>query len=351
MAGVRRLPPAALLLTAALVSGCASSEAAPAPTPSAPPPATTAAAAPTVPPPPPPPSKAVAPATDWFTGTAPRSTAPVVALKVDNAVSARPFHRGLGEARLVYQEVVEGGATRFLAVYPGNAGLEVGPIRSGRENDIELLAQFGKVPLGYSGANKAVAGMFAQAERDGRLLDVSRDVVRAPFRTAGRRKDAFNYYTTPAAVVAARPGGIAPRDIGLRFGPLTGGTPASSARIGFSRRSRVDVRYDAPSGRWAVFQDGTQMGGVAPANVVVQGVKVVGSDFRDVVGEVTPFTVTVGSGPVSVLRDGKRIQGRWRRLAPHTGTRVLDAAGKDIALKPGPTWFLLVPLGQPVTFG
>jgi hypothetical protein len=338
---------AGALALAALVAGCGSTErqaAAPSPTASAskPPTAAPTTAAPT-------PTKAV-PASP-LTGTRPAPTAPLVALKVDNSPLARPFHKGLDRASLVYQEIMEGGSTRFLAVFDGSDGGEVGPIRSVRENDLELLRPYGPVAVGFSGGNLGVKRKFAAAVRAGRVLDASYDALPSSYRLGSLRKDARNFFTVPSRLVAERPKAARARDVGFRFGALPGGTPTATARLPFSDISRVDIRYDAPSGRWAIWQDGDRMASVAAANIVVQRVKVRGSQYSDVNGMTSPFTVTTGSGDVTLLRDGRRWSGTWKRLGAATGTRLYDAKGGDLRLKPGPTWVLLLPNGQPVTFG
>jgi hypothetical protein len=111
----------------------------------------------------------------------------------------------------------------------------------------------------------------------------------------------------------------------------------------------VTVAYDAPSGRYSVRQDGRLMPAVAPGNVIVQRVQVRATQFKDVLGLPTPYTVTVGGGEAVVLCDGRRYDGTWRRPAPDKGTRFLDRFDKDLALKPGPTWVLLVPQDQPLS--
>jgi len=288
-----------------------------------------------------------------LTGTAPLPPGNVVAMKIDNSPLARPFFRGLGEAALVYQELMEGGATRFLAVYAPATGNEVGPIRSVREGDIELLQQFGKVALGASGGNTGVLATVAQAEKNGIVLDVSFDTVPGPYRRAEKRRDAFNFFSSPEKIDKTKPSGTKAKDIGLRFAPLPAGAgfPAATASVRFSDISKVTVTYDAASGRYAVLQDGDRMPGYAPTNVVVQHVQIRNSSYVDVVGNPTPYTSTVGKGAVAVLRDGRRLSGTWRRIAPHTGTRFLDDKGRDLPLKPGPTLLLLVPAGQKLTVG
>jgi hypothetical protein len=288
-----------------------------------------------------------------LTGTGPVPTTNVVAIKIDNSPLARPYFRGLDEAAIMYQELMEGGATRFLAVYAPATGNQVGPVRSLREGDIELLQQFGKVAIGASGANAGVLDIFRQAEKNGLVLDVSYDTIRTPYIKAEKRRDAYNFFTSPEKIDQTKPSGTKVKDIGLRFGPLPAGAgfPAPSAAVSFSPLSRVQVQYDAPSGRYAVFQDGDRMKGYAPTNVVVQHAKIRNTQFRDVLGNSTPYTDTIGTGAVAVLRDGRRLSGSWRRMAPHTGTRFLDDKGRDLPLKPGPTLVLLVPAGSPLSVG
>ena len=89
---------------------------------------------------------------DPLTGADVKGPGPVVAIKVDNERLARPYQRGLDRAAVIYQELMEGGATRFAAMYEGPLDMEVGPIRSARESDLELFAEYGRIVLGFSGA-------------------------------------------------------------------------------------------------------------------------------------------------------------------------------------------------------
>lgn len=295
------------------------------------------------------PSPSPAPALNPLTGVGAAPTGSVVVVKIDNGGLARPYHRGLGRAAVVYQELVESGETRFAAVYTDASTSEVGPVRSLRESDIELLRQYGKVPVAFSGANAGIKALMAKAVRAGYLLDASYDVVPQDYRLAERRRDARNFYTTTASVAASRPG-ARPHDIGFTFSaaPAGTGTPVSVARAVYSTFVTVTLRYDSASGRWSVTQNKRLMPGVAPANVVVQTVPVRSTGYVDVLGNATPYTTTVGSGPATVLRDGRALKAQWRRPSVTSGTRFLDATGKDVPLKPGPTWVLLLPQGQPL---
>lgn len=289
---------------------------------------------------------------DPLTGEAPRPTGSVVVVKVDNAGPSWPYQRGLGAAAIVYQELVEAGETRLAAVFTSGTAAEVGPVRSVREADIELLRQYGGVPLGFSGGNAGVKATFSAAVRAGLLLDASYDVVPQDYRLGEQRIDARNFFTTPAALAGSRPGSAA-RDIGLRFGPLPvgAGAPVAVAKAVFSANATVRARYVPATGRWALFQNQHQMPGVGPANVIVQRVPIRMSQYVDVRGSRTPYTVSTGSGPVTVLRDGVALTGTWRRPTAAQGTRFVDAMGKDILLRPGATWVLLLPTAGSLTLG
>ncbi len=79
----------------------------------------------------------------------------MVAVKVENIAAARP-QVGLNSADIVFVEEVEGSLTRLVAVYHTSFPKRVGPVRSARNTDVELLPLFGKPGLVYSGANRKV---------------------------------------------------------------------------------------------------------------------------------------------------------------------------------------------------
>ena len=341
----RRNAPALLALSAALAACSASHPvavrhvAAPAPLVSATPPRTH-------------PAKPVHRApVDPLTGLAMRHS-PIVVVKVDNATTARSYQRGLDHAAIVYQELVESGQTRFAAVYDNAYAGEVGPIRSVRETDLELLPELGRVAVAFSGGNSGIKGQFRSAVRAGKLLDASYDVLPHHYRLGEQRVDARNFYATPG-VLAAISNGATPHRMGLVFGPLPAGAgkPASTAEMRFSEIASVGVRYHPDSGRYAVSQDGTAMPGVAAANVIVQSVPIRRGRYVDVLGAPSPVSDSIGHGRALILRDGRAIHATWKRTSARTGTRYVDDKGRDIPLHAGSTWVLLLPDSRSATIG
>lgn len=296
--------------------------------------------------------RAAAPAVrDALTGST-TTGGPVVAVKIDNAPLARPFQKGIGRAAVVYQELVEGGLTRFLAIYEvQQAGSgDVGPVRSARESDVNVLRAYDDPPLGFSGANSGVLAIFRSAQRSGWLKDGSYDDFSGAYRLGAQRVDARNFFVDLTRLSSLNPSNKA-QDVGFTFSKSapTTGVATTSAVATFSPFTKVGLTWSAATGTWSVTQNGRAMPGVAPSNVVLQRVTITGSRFRDVHGQPTPYTKTTGSGAVTVLRDGQRLTGTWQR-AGFGATRFYNAAGKQIALRPGKTLVLLVPTTGSVSY-
>lgn len=308
-----------------------------------------AVSSPSVTPSPSPSPKPVLP--DLLTGGTPLG-GPVVAVKIDNAPLARPFHKGIGRAAVVYQELVEGGLTRFLAIYEvKRAGTaDVGPVRSARESDVGVLRAYDDPPLAFSGANKGVLAIFRSAQRSGWLKDGSYDDFSGAYRLGAHRRDARNFFVDLGKLATLNPSNTV-KDVGFTFSAATPttGLPAPTAVASYSSFTRVGLTYHPSTGTWSITQNGTPMPGVAPANIVVQRVAIQHSRFVDVHGQPTPFTKTTGSGAVTILRDGVRLTGTWKR-AGFGATRFYNAAGRQIALHPGSTWVLLLPTTGSLTF-
>jgi hypothetical protein len=278
----------------------------------------------------------------------------VVVIKVDNSPSARPLQEGFAHAPVVYQEVIEGEATRFAAVFVGRGSPEVGPIRSARDTDIELFAEYGPVVFGFSGANAHVTAHVDTSP----LIPVPQERYAAAYTLRDRRVEAFNFYTSTSRLLDAEPHrGSGVRDVGFRFGPAPAdGVPVTGdVTVTFNSASYVTFSYDASRHGWLLTQNGRPMQladgtVVAPQNVIVQFVPVVRGRYHDVLGNNSPDTHSIGTGRAVVFRGGQRYDGTWARPTRGVGTHFLTAAGGDIPLRPGgQTWVLLVPTGGKVS--
>lgn len=275
---------------------------------------------------------------------------PVLAAKIDNTSNSRP-RIGVSKADVIYVEPVEAGLTRLLAVWSSTMPPEIGPVRSGRESDNDILADYGRVAFAFSGAS---AGTLATLAR-GSQVNLSFDASPTGFRRAGDRPAPYNVIGNTSALLARAGGSVQPGDTGLHFGAaLPGGLPGTSVATAWAA-SRISLSWDAgqkrylvtTDGRPDVDADGTQHGATT---VIVQQVHTYLSANRDVNGVQSPVAEVVGSGAVTVLRDGRAWIGTWSRPTPEAPTSYVSA-GRTIPLASGQVWILLVPQGQAAQVG
>ncbi|GAA3102146.1 DUF3048 domain-containing protein [Streptomyces rectiviolaceus] len=264
----------------------------------------------------------------------------VLAVKIDNVEPARP-QTGLEAADVVYAEQVEAGLSRLMAVYAtGRLPSVIGPVRSARETDLELLRQFDDPALAFSGAQSKLLPLISAAPL--RQLSPGKAPEDAYFRS-GAKPAPHNLFVRPDRL-NADPGKGGLESTGFSFGPRPkGGTPERERTVRFPA-ARFTFTWQAAQERWLVSMDGAQArtaGGksLAASTVVVQYVKVRESRFHDRSGNNTPFTETVGSGKARVLRDGRAYEALWERPSAQDGTEFTAAdGGEQLPFAKGQVW-------------
>ncbi|MQA06699.1 MAG: DUF3048 domain-containing protein [Streptosporangiales bacterium] len=265
---------------------------------------------------------------------------PALAVKLDNVGAARP-PKGLGAADIVYVEPVEAGLSRLLAVFGTRQPKTVGPVRSARESDLELLEQYGRPAFAYSGARSSVLPDIRRAP----LVDVSPARAGNAYVRDGSRRAPHNLFARPAQLLDRADKAKPPPDIGFRYDDApAGGKPTASRTAGYRA---FDAKFDWSKAkrRWLVSMDGkphrTANGArSAAATVVIQYVDIEGRGPKDKFGNVSPYVTTTGSGRAVVLRDGKAYQARWSRPTAGEGTKYTTKSGKRMPFARGQTWVM-----------
>jgi hypothetical protein len=258
-------------------------------------------------------------------------------VKIDNVPAARP-QTGLDAADVVYAEQVEGGLSRLMAVYATKLPRTVGPVRSARESDLELLRQFDRPYLAFSGAQHKLLPLIDKAP----VRAESPDKAPGAYYRGTGKPAPHNLYVHPSALLSSTPGKGA-LTTGFRYGPApSGGTPVTSRTVRYPA-ARFAFTWSAGRGGWLVSTDGTPTVTtdgvrVAPATVVVQYVKIRTSRYHDVLGNHTPYTETVGSGKAEVLRDGRSFAATWSRPAAAGGTTFTATDGSPLDFAAGQVW-------------
>lgn len=268
---------------------------------------------------------------------------PVVMVKIDNVGPARP-HTNISKADLVYVEQVEGGLTRIAALYNSNFPSKVGPVRSARISDLEILEQFDRPGFAYSGANKALLPKIAKKP----LVRFGPSLNGAKYSRDSSRRIPHNLMLNLSATVKAGKSKLgAAKDIGFIFSETApaGGKATSTFKASWPSSS-VSGKWNGSG--WAIALDNKAQKDRATGNavvaqtVVVQLVTQTVSGYGDKFGGKTPLVKTVGAGKAFILRDGQRFDGEWSRPAAGSGT-TYTFSGAQIPFDIGQVWVLLVP--------
>jgi hypothetical protein len=275
-----------------------------------------------------------------FTGEPVPSLNRVLAVKIDNIVYARP-QTGLTHADIVYVLPVEGGLSRFLAIFSSDYPPIIGPVRSAREDDLELLRQFGRPAFAYSGAT---ATLLPYIHRTARVVDLYDGIAGGYFRDNSRIAP-YNLYAHTRQLIREAPPASRAHDIGFRFGPPPpGGKVTRSVSVSYPAAS-FRFTWSPAKGHWLVSMDGkpamtTDGGRLSPATVVIQHTTVRTSRFLEY-GKPPPYAESAGSGVAVVLRDGKAWTTHWSRPNVNGGTTFTTASGRRMTFAPGQVWIVL----------
>jgi hypothetical protein len=265
---------------------------------------------------------------------------PAMAVKIDNIGRARP-QSGLNEADIVIEEIINDGATRFAAVFHSQDVDLLGPVRSGRYPDIQLLEAFDRPLYVWSGGNAGVTYYI----RNSKLVNLSAVNTSGYYRRAGRPSP-HNLYTSTEAMWEKTPEDFSIPPVVLpylREGDTLDGEVADTINVVMDN---VDVRweYDAETGKYCRWQDGSEhmtenSGQVCTDNVVVMQANYLQSpiDAR------TPDAQMLGSNTVAVFTGGTVRTGVWLRWETTDRYAFFDNLTdlNEIRLQPGRTFIEL----------
>jgi hypothetical protein len=281
-------------------------------------------------------------------------------IKVSNAPMVVRPQAGLDKADLVFEHYAEGGVTRLTAVFLGQTPTIVGSVRSGRLIDLEIPAMF-KALFAYSGSSAGVGERYQDS-------DLWPDQIASPW-TAGAafyRRDLDKAYEHTLFVnpvklwaIAEERGLSGRQDLrGMTFDPdpPPDGTTAKDVTILYQAGiSQVEWVYNVSDGRYYRWQGGAahqeELTGdqLSSANIIVVSANHVETNILEDTWGGGHWSIEVqiwGQGPVSIFRDGQRYDGLWRRQDRHDMLSFWTRdGGQRLPLKPGNSWFQMVPLG------
>ncbi len=282
-----------------------------------------------------------------------------VAVKISNAPPLVRPQAGLGQADVVFEHYAEGGLTRFTAVFLSQLPRRVGSIRSARLIDVEIPEMFESY-LVYAGSSGGVRERIEATAFAGRAFYGVETGPPAYYRDPAIPVPHNLFADLVAVHERAASQGVnsppAPEYSTLAFAPEPppGGDRASTIDLRY-RGTDVRYRYHEDDGLYYRRSDGqphfdaTLNRPITAANVVVlyanhvEDLTIVESEWQ---GHKS-YSIEIqlwGEGPAVYFRDGRRYPGTWARPDGRDMFLLRDADGAIMRLKPGVTFFQLVPL-------
>jgi hypothetical protein len=271
---------------------------------------------------------------------------PILAVKIDDTSLARP-QIGLDEADVVYIEQVEGGLTRLAAIFSSVIPQNIGPVRSARVSDIDILSQYGKVIFAFSGAQRAILTVISNsnlwdygAQRSSPTIYTRDETRPSPYDMVLRADLLLERAKADEREIAIS------KSVGWSFGEApAGGVAIDSVTVQWPA-SKYEATWSKAERRWLLSNGGVanfaasgkQLG---PTTFVIQTVEMSDSIYRASDGSYTPLSETVGTGAGYILRDGRSFKANWSRPAAESGTTWTLADGSEIKFAAGSIWVAL----------
>jgi hypothetical protein len=281
-----------------------------------------------------------------------------IMVKISNFPPEVRPQSGLNSADLVWESLLAGGVTRFNAFYLSQDVAPVGPIRSARLVDFQLLRAYRSLWV-YSGmAQGTLDRLNADALAQSRAVGGAGPcpaLCRIPREGMALEHTLFGDVAALREMAVINERDVTPEPLsGMAFSTSipTDGLALNSVQVQY-RETTIEWQYDAEQGRWLRFQDGEAQFDalddqpVSTANVIIMEAEHIEQPIVTE-GYWGPANYAVDvpllrSGRMVLLRDGQMFEGQWTREISSTPINLLDLEGQPIALKPGNTFVNLVP--------
>ncbi len=273
--------------------------------------------------------------------------------------SARP-QSALTLADVVFEYYIEGGLTRFIAIFYGTNPTQIGPVRSGRFFDEHIMRMYQSY-LVFKFADPRVLDHL-KATDVSEFLALPTIASCPPYFVGKEDRDIYNniYFDLTRFGDCLEKKGLDNTRPNLRAGYFSGSPPAfaeKALRI-FTRYSIDDYHYwgyEPLTQRYYRQQEITdtrdgKLPSYAPLIDMLTGQQVSADNIvflfvphsfadqfqeEDEVYHIDPL----GSGKAILFRDGIVLPAYWRRIAIDQPLLITDLNGVPLSLKPGRTFY------------
>lgn len=287
---------------------------------------------------------------------------PIMVVKVENAPQVRP-QTGLENADLIFEELVEGGMTRFATVFQSDIPAEIGPVRSVRHVDVAIAEPMADIFVFSGGAKRTMRFVNRKLPT---TISVNTEGAPGLYRKDGHRAP-HNLFLNPEELLASVAdnasvsGGFfvrpesrnAPSPIpsvsSTASEPVQTAVPVSEVGVAFSTFAEPNWKWDSALSQWMRSEgikpfknkDGSQFG---TDNLVIIEVREIDAGYKGSTGGYVPRTVLTGSGRAWVLSNGTAFEVNWNKPRVNAQMALTDLAGNPFTMPVGRTWVELIPI-------
>lgn len=285
---------------------------------------------------------------------------PLVAVMIENAADAQPLS-GLDKASVIYEAIVEGTITRFMAVIALPSDItpddeRIGPVRSVRPYYVTWATELGAMLTHVGGSPAALERIRGQG-----ILTLNEFYNGHYFHRIAERYAPHNTYTTTTDLIKA----VQDKYVGSALERWSQTLPAwqfkddakledrgttLKVRVGYAGAYAVNWEYNKEDNsytrvQWGDIDKFSDEKIITAKNVavVVQQIAVL-----DEIGR-KQFT-TEGTGMAYLFRDGTALVGTWQKDSPSARMRFYDQAGNEMSFNAGTTWLEIVPTTVKITY-
>jgi hypothetical protein len=264
---------------------------------------------------------------------------PVLVAKMDNTFSSQP-QVGLSKADMVVEELVEGGLTRLAAFFYSQIPGNVGPIRSMRASDIDVVSPVHASLVTSGAANRTIARI--RAAHIPFYGEGSKGMYRSSNRVAP-----YNLFVRLTSIAGVTHTSQAKTPPGyLQWGSesaLPKGRKVTTINARFSGGHTTEWKFE--NGSYHNLNSYAPAGDQFPAtNVLVLRVREGDAGYLDPAGNHVPETLLTGKGNALLFHGGRMIFANWQKgNAPTSQITLTTKSGQKLQVPAGHTWIELVP--------
>jgi len=264
---------------------------------------------------------------------------PVLVAKMDNTFSSQP-QVGLSKADMVVEELVEGGLTRLAAFYYSDIPGNVGPIRSMRASDIDVVSPVHASMVTSGAAAKTIARI------KGAGITYYPEGSKGMYRSSERSAPYNLFVHLNEVATTAKTKAKTPPDY-LQWGTekeMPKGIKATTINAQFSGGHTTEWKYT--NGSYHNLNSNAPAGDQFPAtNVLVLRVREGDAGYLDPAGNHVPETLLSGKGNVLLFHNGRMVAGTWHKGKKASSPITLtNKKGDKLTVPAGHTWIELVPV-------